>query len=406
MNLFKRYFILFFIVLLVGCRHQEEPFNGNKEVRQMTLIYAVNNNNLSYDLKVNEDQMLKAMENVDPEEYKLLLYKYTSDGYGLYEVCNVNGRLQFVLLKSYEKSIPAVSADRISNVINDALGAYPGVPSNLFFWGHGLGWINPYKYSSTVIGKNASSESVEHLPEVYAFGGEYVEEDNVRNTVYIDLDQLADAIPDGKFDMIWFDCCYMSCIEVAYQLRNKCNTYVAYPTEIMGEGLPYNLVFPHIIGDNVDRVEAAKALYGYYTGKYSLDPVTVAVMDMESIDGVAEAAKRIIASGNILPSIAGMQNYSRMKGVGYYDFGQYMRKYADVNGKSSDADVEQLNLALKKFVIYSDASELDFRGYPIDKSNFSGLSVHNFANVNSAMDDYYRKLDWYKHVWQKPGVAE
>ena len=58
MNLFKRYFILFFIVLLVGCRHQEEPFNGNKEVRQMTLIYAVNNNNLSYDLKVNEDQML------------------------------------------------------------------------------------------------------------------------------------------------------------------------------------------------------------------------------------------------------------------------------------------------------------------------------------------------------------
>ncbi len=46
MNLFKRYFILFFIVLLVGCRHQEEPFNGNKEVRQMTLIYAVNNNNL------------------------------------------------------------------------------------------------------------------------------------------------------------------------------------------------------------------------------------------------------------------------------------------------------------------------------------------------------------------------
>lgn len=173
-----------------------------------------------------------------------------------------------------------------------------------------------------------------------------------------------------------------------------------------GEGLPYNLVFPHIIGDNVDRVEAAKALYGYYTGKYSPDPVTVAVMDMESIDGVAEAAKRIIASGNILPSIAGMQNYSRMKGVGYYDFGQYMRKYADVNGKSSDADVEQLNLALKKFVIYSDASELDFRGYPIDKSNFSGLSVHNFANVNSAMDDYYRKLDWYKYVWQKSGVAE
>ena len=90
---------------------------------------------ISYDLKVNEDQMLKAMENVDPEEYKLLLYKYTSDGYGLYEVCNVNGRLQFVLLKSYEKSIPAVSADRISNVINDALGAYRVFPRICFSGG-------------------------------------------------------------------------------------------------------------------------------------------------------------------------------------------------------------------------------------------------------------------------------
>ncbi|MDE7116769.1 MAG: hypothetical protein K2O56_10140, partial [Muribaculaceae bacterium] len=305
-----------------------------------------------------------------------------------------------------DKSVPAVNAERISDVINDALGEYPGVSSNLFFWGHGLGWVNPYKYMSTVTGKTASSESVEYLPEVHAFGGEYVEEDGARNTVYIDLDQLADAIPDGKFDMIWFDCCYMSSIEVAYQLRNKCNTYVAYPTEIMAEGLPYNLVLPHIIGDNVDRVEAAKALYGYYTGKYSPDPVTVAVLDMESIDGVAEAAKRITSSGNILPSIAGMQNYSRIRGVGYYDFGQYMRKYADVNDGSYDAYVEQLNLALKNFVIYSAASEQDFRGYPIEKSNFSGLSVHNFANVNSAMDEYYRKLDWYKDVWHKPEATE
>ena len=80
----------------------------------------------------------------------------------------------------------------------------------------------------------------------------------------------------------------------------------------------------------------------------------MAVMDMESIDGVAEAAKRIIASGNILPSIAGMQNYSRMKGVGYYDFGQYMRKYADVNGILSVSSIIYLLLALfMNFTLHS-----------------------------------------------------
>lgn len=409
--------IVFLTVLLSGCREDPKPDPQPKEVRQMTIVYAVNHNNLSSYLVANENQMLKAMGNVDADVYKLLVYKYTSNGPGLYEVRNSNGKCEFTLLKQYDESVLSVSKERVSEVLEDALDYYPNVDSNLFFWGHGLGWVNPYKYSNSTINSLSKSASVNPankdnvsvtLPEVYGYGGEYVYEDGVRvSTDYLDLDQLAEAIPDHRFEIIWFDCCYMSGIEVAYQLRNKCETFVSYPTEIMAEGLPYDKVIPKIIGSSPDRIGAARALYEYYVGKSTPEAVSVAVMDMSQIEDVAAAVRDIFMSGENRPSEVGLQNYSRLRSTPYYDFGQYLREYANSNAGvnssgSSDLMKEKLKSALDKFVVFSAASEKDFNypvGKPINKDNFSGLSIHNFLNLSSARDDYYRKLDWYQRVW-------
>ncbi len=403
--------------LLSGCRENPKPDPQLKEVAQMTIVYAVNHNNLSSDLVANENQMLQAMRNVDADVYKLLVYKYTSNGPGLYEVRNSNGKCEFTLLKQYDESTLSVSKERISEVLEDALDYYPNVESNLFFWGHGLGWVNPNKYSNSTINSVSKSASLYTdnedyvsvvLPELYGYGGEYVYEDGIRvSTDYLDLDQLAEAIPDHRFEMIWFDCCYMSGIEVAYQLRNKCETFVAYPTEIMAEGLPYDKVIPKIIGNSPDRVGAARALYEYYVGKSTPEAVSVAVMDMSQIEDVAAAASNIFMSGENRPSEGGLQNYSRLRSTPYYDFGQYLREYANSNAgvnssESSDLMKEKLKSALDKFVVFSAASEKDFNypvAKPINKENFSGLSIHNFLNLSSARDDYYRKLDWYQRVW-------
>ncbi len=410
------FLIILLTLLLYGCKDGPEPNPGPKEVRQMTLVYAVNHNNLSSDLDANQNQMLQAMANIDADAYKLLVYKYTSDGPGLYEVRNSNGKPEFTLLKQYDESLLSVTKERISEVIDDALDYYPEVESNLFFWGHGLGWVNPYKYLNNSKGRQAISNSnlpsdeyalSATVPELYGYGGEYVYEDGVRvGTDYLDIDQLAEAIPDNKFDMIWFDCCYMSGIEVAYQLRNKCETFVAYPTEIMAEGLPYDKVLPKIIGKSNDKIGAARALYEYYVGKSTPEAVSVAVMDMSRIEEVASVAHDIFMSGEERPQESGLQNYSRLRLTPYYDFGQYLREYVCVNTDENSNDnfgvfKERLNRALDGFVVFSAASDKDFNYRPINKEHFSGLSIHNFKNQASDRDDYYRKLDWYSRVWSQ-----
>jgi len=398
--------ILFVSVAFPGCKDDPEDI-PQKIVKQMTLVYAVNNNNLSGDLVMNESQMLEAMSKYDTDVYKLLVYKYTPEGAGLYEIKKQGGELKFSLLRQYDNTVLSINPDRVSQVLNDALSEYPDVESNLFFWGHGLGWVNPYKYSNTqvltesrTVPQSDGSVSV-MLQELYGFGGEYIDETN-RKSDYIDIDELAAAVPDGRFDMIWFDCCYMSSIEVAYQFRNKCRSFVAYPTEIMAEGLPYNLVLPKIIGENGNKIEAAKTLYNYYTS--NLAPVTVAVMDMTHIEDVADAARTIFSVGNSRPSTGGLQNYSRISRVPYYDFGQYMREYANVNSgslsqKEADANVNALKVALDKFVLYCEASDVDFNSRPIVKDNFSGISIHNYMDMDTERERYYRELDWFMHVW-------
>lgn len=381
------------------------PDNPEEEsaVKQVTLVYAVNRSSLKADLVNNQAQMLNAMSSVNPDNYKLLIFRYDDgSGPGLYQVVkNGSQGVTLQLMKRYDNTKLSTDPERIREVINFATSAYPGVQANLFLWGHGLGCVNPNKYTNqTVIEATSSSTGASSvmadLPEVHGFGGEYLGEDT-RQTNYVDLDQLASAIPDGLFDTIWFDCCYMGGIEVAYQFRNKCNYFVGYPTEIMAEGLPYNLVLPKLMQTKPERVEAAKLLYNYYNVKNQ--SVTVAVMQMNAIEKLASAASDILANGGFLPRESALQNYSRLA-VGYYDFKQYVNEYAELNGIDS-AKLSAFNTAFDEFVLYAAASALDFNSRPISSENFCGISTFFHTYNNTYREQYYQTLDWYKRVWEK-----
>lgn len=388
-----------------ACRSdKDEPDQPkDKKFKQMTLVYAVNNSSLSSIMEYNQDQMLDGLKDVDLNEFKFLIYRYSKGDYCLYEIAKgIDNKPEPRLVKSYDSSVMSIDENRIKEVIEDALDLYPSEVSNLFFWGHGLGWVNPTKYPDTaikndLIAKNDGANQVVivdglTLDPVYAFGGEY---DDSKNWVYCDLDKVTEAIPDKKFDTVWFDCCYMGGIEVAYQFRNKCDYFVAYPTEIWDKGLPYNKVLPLLVKENPDRVEAARILFDHYNA--TNDPVTVALLDMSKIDNVADATKSIFNSGEVLPATSGLLNYSRLA-VKYYDFGQYVHKYAEKNTSDSSL-TESFDRAMEDFVIYKAASPYNFSYQTIDPAVYSGLSTYRYMRKDTYREEYYRKLDWYKAVY-------
>ncbi|MDE5868782.1 MAG: hypothetical protein K2H18_00995 [Muribaculaceae bacterium] len=385
------FFLVFFITSCTDSSIGEEPSGrGDTDVKQVTLVYAVNRNSLWDDLTLNTRQMCEGLRNLPEGEYVILLFRTDKEGTeesaGLYKA--VSGpKPEFTLIKKYSRDLLSTDPERMKDVIEESLKE-KGKIYNLFFWGHGMAWT-PYfsDHNRTRGGLPNGNVDALDIPEMFSFGGD-------NNKDWTDIDELEKAVPDNIFETIWFDCCYMSNIETIYQLRNKCKKMVAYPTEIAGTGLPYHLVLPHLLNDPQDLVGASDALYNFYAPK---TPVTVAVMDMTKIEAVAESCRKIYKSGDNRPKSYGLQNYSRSYPNPYYDFGQFVREYAQAN------DVEELlpefNEALNSFVICKMASDRNFDGQIIVKENYSGISTHLYENKNSAKENYYRELDWFKATY-------
>ncbi len=392
------YLLAILMVLVSGCDNSETPSPVATVPDQVTLIYAVNKSSLSSALPVNKDQMLTALSKLPKDKYVILLFQTFTKEEDTRQNVEVAGLFkavsgphpEFTLLKEYSRSTLSTDPKRIKEVVDYSL-TFEGKKRNLFFWGHGMAWtpfFNSHETRSLTEGSVSFSDSEISTPPVESFGGD-------NNVDWTDIDELRDALPDGVFDTIWFDCCYMSNIETVYELRNKCRWMVAYPTEIHAKGLPYDIVLPYIFDDSYDLKSAAKALFDYYV--LNRTTVTVTVMDMLKLDALASACRAIYQSGSNTPKEYGLQNYSRSSGNPYYDLGQFAREYAQAN----DAEdlIPALNKAFEDLVIYTDASERGFDYKEIVKENYSGISTHFFKNSNSDKENYYRELMWYKDTY-------
>lgn len=384
---------LVMLAVLTACGSDEPKPEDNPrteeinpaEVTRTVVVYAVNRSSLSPDFTDDFAEMTAALQNMDLGRYQLLVYHSERDGScGLYRSVREerSRKVVFELLRSYDSSRLSTDPRRIGEVIDYALSVYPDSDYDLVFWGHGMSWY-PY----------FSSHEVYDAPTSYSYGGEYSGPGS-QQTDWTEIDELADAVPDRKFDTIWFDCCYMSGIEVIYQFRDKCSTFVGYPTEVWQYGLPYDRVLPYIMSDRHDVVGAARTFYDYYTS--TGDPVTVAVTDMSAVGKVADVSRAIFASGDVRPSRGNLLNYSRSTYAPFYDLRQYLAETAVVNGR--DNLVGELDAAMGAMVTYHAESSKNFNQRPWDVRNISGVSTHACTGSDSPQEKYYRTLDWYRTV--------
>ena len=378
-------------VSMAACSDSDEP-NDNPadkpDVKRVVLLYAVNNSSLSGDYPYDRQEMLDAFKNIDCSKYQLLVYShYAGQECGVYKIVKENGVPEFELVRGYSRAVNSTDPKRISEVIDYALSLYPEADYSLFFWGHGSSWQyeeNSYRLAS---------------PQQRAYGGET--NPSGGNALWINVDQLADAIPDKRFDAIWFDVCLMAGIENIYQLRDKCDYMIAYPTEVYADGMRYDLVLPHLLRSTPDWRGAAKTFFDAYNDVG--DAVTVSFIDMSKLEDFADVARKVYESGDVRPTRSLLNDYTsnNLINIGYehcYDLGQMLRLTAKANG--AESLVGEIDRALGQLVIYHAESAKNFNLRPWKYPDaLSGISTNLYDGGDSAEDEYYRSLDWFKRVY-------
>lgn len=381
-NFLTRISIVFLMAaLLASCGEKEEPELPAEE--RSILIYAVASNNLDTTLHMDLNEILDIAPLADLNHNSIWVYYLTnSEMPALYKLERdaESKAFAFIRKKSYDREQFSTDPRRISRVIADYKQMTKAGRRGIIFWSHSSSWT-----------PNFSDHTVpEETPTKFkSFGWDTCN----GKTDHCDLIEFADAIPADTFDFIWFDCCYMGSIEVAYQLRDKCEYMVGYPTEVWGEGMPYDLTIPYILHGDPRLKEAAKAFADYYhkDGR----AVTVGVYDMAEIEKVAEYAESCVTAER--KSVIFLQNYGRNGYGPYVDLGQYVREQA--RNFSESWDFAGFQAALDNFVIYKSASSKDFSRRDIRPENFSGVTTHYFMDTWEPDANYYMELDWFRRVY-------
>lgn len=411
MSTLKKYFnnIWLYVVLiwgtglLVSCKDQDTPDEPQPPLEETLsettlLIYAVATNSLTYNLVSDKNEMLEAAASCDEigkplfdvEKNNILIfetqYYYNEDNVReprinlLKMVKDEDGSFKWDIEKEFTDEVPSLQPSRISEIINYVAENYKAENYGLILWSHSTG-SQPY----------LPTETREGLPSAYSFGQDKSESDPY---IEINVDDLANQIPDHFFDYIWFDSCYMSNIESIYQFRNKCDLYVGYPTEVLDDGMPYQVVLPYLVGKQPDILAGARQFFDFYANYIA----TIAVIDMSKIDILSDFCNQIYNEGLEVSSYS-LKKYTRYSTGPFYDFGDYTKAMAELAEIELTDDV--WNAVLDECVLYKAATTRDFSYGNIDPEKYSGISTHlySFSETDSAVETYYRSLDWYKKVF-------
>lgn len=408
----------FFVPLCFSSCHdkdKEPEWPGPADhLKKTVLIYAVASNNLYPNLKNDSIEMTKAAQDINLKENTVLLYlvtPYTDRQPGLYELRKNGSEAKFLPLKEYTREKYSTDPERIAEVISDVKELRKADTYGLILWSHALGW-SPFFSDRDSYPMPLASRSDDTLASslqegaiskadfinLYSFGS-----DKNQVTGYtdkIDIDELAEAIPDNMFEFIWFDACMMSGIETIYELRNKCEYFGAYPTEVFSPGMPYDLTLPYLVKEKADLVGCGREFFDYYANNQfsSLRTATIAIADMKGLEPVAAYCRKVYAN-TVPPSAQGMNYYSGSQNVAYryYDFGQYTKALISQHSEEDASEFERL---MDKFIIYKDATAREFTGQPINQEEYSGVSCHLYKPTQSGSAiDFYKRLDWFKRVY-------
>ena len=318
MKIMRNSILLLFVVFLgvVSCR---EKITTPDRSNQTVFMYMPWTTNLTSYLEQNITDFESAVkQNILKKERVLVFFATSPQEATLFELKYENGTCVRKTYKSY--NTPAYTTSGwITSVLEDVKTIAPAKRYAMIVSGHGTGWL-PVSKVKIYPAVPKYHWDVEGVPLTRFFGG-------LAAAYQTEIPALAQGISDAglKMEYILFDNCYMSTIEVAYDLKDVADYLIASPAEIMAYGFPYHWVAPYLVG-NVDYYSICNGFYTFYQN-YSTPCGTIAVTNCAEIDALAAVMKEINGQYSINTSLLNsIQPLDGYRPVIFYDFGDYVSK--------------------------------------------------------------------------------
>ena len=385
--------ILYSMLLLTSCHDtlvppEEQP---RAEAERTVIIYLAGDNSLSVAVRGDTAEMARSKALI-PDEVNFIVYLDDKNHRpAIYELSRENG---MQLWKQYDEELCSTDRDVMLDALSSIEHYFPARHYGITFWSHATGWT-PRR---NTFGKDESHGTT---------AGESEMEIST-------LREVLSHMP--RFDYIFFDACFMQCIEVAYELRDATRFMVGSPAEIPGPGAPYDKIMEALCkGDAMGIVRAYDSAYPGTYDYYYYPGVLLSCIDCTQLEPLAEATGRLLTPFYMERSephdeVAGFQRYCDFLDKYTHQFDMRTTMHCLLSPEDYAAWMELYDRAVPLYTYSASrrwfTSNLCNYPYIIDPDHYGGVSmfVPMAKYEDYGWNAYFQQTSWYRAAgWEQTG---
>lgn len=376
------FLLLCSFLFLTSCNHDEEKKEQVK--KRVVMFYIVSENSLlGFDTR-DIDELLASKSLLHDDE-EVVIYLDNDKFPAIYSITNktVGERLSQITPEyEYATDQNSSSGVALSEFIGYVKSKHKAQSYGIVLWSHGTGWI-----------PSDSSIDSQTFSKKRSFGIDNGNNTNKDSGNKMAITELHGALKSlgMKFDFIFFDCCFMQSIEVAYELRDVTKYIIASPAEIPGPGADYEVMLPQFFANSNYQITIPNAYYTSYKEGVKGDPentygVLISSIDCSQLENFAAVTSDIVAKHRdelLNMDYREVQNYfiyynCRHKAMlpDFYDMNGIMMKLLP------EDEYRKWKTSFDSAVIYANTSGFWVTSYPytmtryVDRSQFGGVSMY------------------------------
>lgn len=367
-------FLIFISLLFTACQGEDIPVEQENYADRTVLVYLGRDNN---DLWGSREERIEFILRGWNGKGNLIIYEDKKGSLPcLMEAYNKNGFNDIRIIHQYEEQNSA-NAETLEEVIQETIILYPAQSYGLIIFSHASGWLpkntisNPRANSDLSNSKSTRSIIIDNKDEM-------------------ELVDFANALPNNLFDFIILEACYMSGIEVMYELRDKAKYILASSAAIISPGFRpiYSRELHQLFKQNLDLATFAKEISAEFNKKSGGG--TVSLIKTSCIEML----------GNWIVDNVDMKKPEDISNIQYFDEQRENKLFFDFKDYylrriSCDTRKAVLTEMLNSIVIYQSTTE-KYRDFQINEH--SGLTTYIPQPEYPLLNEKYKDLRWYRRV--------
>ena len=375
--------ILLAALLLVSCKKDEpEP---DRTMKRVVVVYMAAENSLSPFANYDLEEIRKGMTSI-PDSCQVVVY-FDNASSQAPEILTFDSKNGEQVLYQYRNDPISTDSATMQQALTIIHQKCPARSYGLVMWSHASGWIPPLPRKAFGIdnGQNDSSQTTGNM------GTE------------MEITTLANILQKSRmqWDYIFFDACFMQCVEVVYALRNAVKWCIGSPAEIPGNGAPYDKIMADMFLEPDEIWHIAEDYYEYYPRSTG---VVLSVAKTSEMEVLADATAQLLSAQSEYPVNDHIQRYNPNPDITtwkpeYFDMGSAMGQWYTETEYQTWRQAMELAFPYR----YSPDNWLSYmKGFPtypeiIDREHNSAMSMY-IPVAGRSMNEYYMQTEWWKRV--------